>query len=459
MRLPDNEVLKRLDQTFSLTPKFSKPLVVGLGTTGLSIARFLDHHHFSFAVADSRSNPPSAKELSSLFPGTPFIGGLFDSQDFSAFTHLLVSPGIALTEPAIQVACDGGAKIVSDIDLFALSIDVPVIAVTGSNGKSTVTTLLGCMGEACGKKTAAGGNLGTAALDLLEQEAELYVLELSSFQLERSSALNAKAATVLNISADHLDRHWTMDGYAEEKRKVFNGDGVMVLNADDDRVAEMYEPQRQTRWFSIQKSQGFHVAKKDGIEYLADENRHFMRCDELSLEGRHNVANVLAALALGVAAGLDVEKMCVALKDFSGLEHRMQKVSRIGGINWVNDSKATNIGACIAALEGYDDKIILLAGGDAKGADMSELQETVRAKAKGVILMGKDAGLIEKALEGCVPLYHADSMEQAVQNAARLAKKGDTVLLSPACASLDQYRNYQQRGERFTEAVRALELD
>ncbi len=457
MRLPDDEVLGKLAQHFSLSQESSNVLIVGLGTTGFSVARFLARHHFRFAVADSRSNPPSAKELSALFPETPFIGGAFDSPGFSAFTHLVVSPGIALTEPAIQAACANGAKIVSDIDLFALSTDAPVIAVTGSNGKSTVTTLLGHIGGAAGKKTAAGGNLGTAALDLLEQEAELYVLELSSFQLERSSALNACAATVLNISADHLDRHRTMEAYAEEKRKVFNGDGVMVLNADDDRVVGMYEPQRQTRWFSISKATGFHVALKEGIEYLADEERLLMPCHDLPLEGRHNIANVLAALALGEAAGLGVEKMCAALKDFRGLEHRMQKVARTAGIDWVNDSKATNIGACIAALEGYDDKVILLAGGDAKGADMNELQETVRTKAKGVILMGKDADLIDKALDGCVPTYHALSMEQAVQKAGKLANRGDTVLLSPACSSLDQYKNYQQRGERFAGAVKALE--
>ena len=456
MRLSDDQVLKRLEQHFSLTPALSNVLIVGLGTTGLSVARYLASYHFKFSVADSREQPPASDKLLELFPKIQLMTGKFDAMDFSFASHLIVSPGIALTETFIQAACAKGAKIVSDIDLFALSTESPIIAVTGSNGKSTVTTMLGCMGEAAGKRTAIGGNLGTAALDLLNENAELYALELSSFQLERTCVLNAKAATVLNISDDHLDRHQTLEAYATEKQKIFKGDGVMVLNADDPLVACMQSSERETSWFSINKSADFHITHKNTCEYLSHNDNTLMLCKDLPLEGRHNMANALAALALGQAVGLSLEKMCAALKNFKGLEHRMQKVSQYKGINWVNDSKATNIGACKAALEGYNEKVILIAGGDAKGADMSELRPIIETKAKSVILMGKDASLIEKALDNCVPLHHADSMQQAVCCAAELAEQGDTVLLSPACASLDQYRNYQHRGECFAAAIKNL---
>ncbi|NOQ34451.1 MAG: UDP-N-acetylmuramoyl-L-alanine--D-glutamate ligase [Methylococcaceae bacterium] len=458
MRLADDEILGRLEKSFGLTPENSNILVVGLGTTGLSIARFLVRYHFKFKLVDSRNQPPMTAELFKEVPDVTLMSGNFDKVDFSKATHLIVSPGVALTEPTIKNVCKKGAVIVSDIDLFALSTDSPIIAITGSNGKSTVTTMLGEMGNAAGKKTAIGGNLGTAALDLLDGKADLYALELSSFQLERTSALNAAAATVLNISADHLDRHGTLASYAAEKQKIFNGNGVMVLNADDAVVVKMQTQARKPLWFSISESVGFHIAEKEGREYLAYEQDYLMPSSDVPLEGKHNLANALVALALGYAVGLELDKMCQSLKTFKGLEHRMQKVAQINGINWVNDSKATNIGACIAALAGYDEKVILLAGGDAKGADMSELRATITAKTKSVILMGKDAGLIENALGDCVPLYHADSMDNAVLCASKLVESGDTVLLSPACASLDQYKNYQQRGECFAAAVMALDV-
>jgi UDP-N-acetylmuramoylalanine--D-glutamate ligase len=449
-------IINSLKKNFALDPQSAKVLVVGLGNTGLSVAHYLQKLGFNFAIADSRAKPPLIDEFLQVMPDTPvFIGG-FNESAFKVASHLVVSPGVALTEKSIVKAIANGAKIVSDIDLFACSVNVPIVAITGSNGKSTVTTMLGEMAKCAGKKVGVGGNLGIPALELLEQSAELFVLELSSFQLERTTVLNAAAATVLNVSADHLDRHADIVKYAQEKQKVFSGNGVMVINVDDPIVNAMQEVGRRLVTFSIKKDADFYIDHKNGVEYLMHHKQCLMPLAQLPLEGRHNSANALAALALGVSIGLDAQAMCNALKTFKGLDHRMQLVAEIGGVTWVNDSKATNIGACVAALQGYERKVILIAGGDAKGADMNELTPVIKQKAKSVVLMGKDAGLIKQALNNCVPVYAAENMAQAVQISANLAKAGDSVLLSPACASLDQYKNYQDRGEQFSKAVLGL---
>ncbi|MDD5460350.1 MAG: UDP-N-acetylmuramoyl-L-alanine--D-glutamate ligase [Methylococcales bacterium] len=449
-------VTQLLKKNLALDLDISKVLVVGLGHTGISAARYLQKLGINFAVTDSRDKPPSIDVFLQEMPDVPVFTGGFNEAAFKVATHLVVSPGVPLTEKSIVKAIANGARIVSDIDLFASSVDVPIIAITGSNGKSTVTTMLGEMAKLAGKKVGVGGNLGTPALDLLESAAELYVLELSSFQLERTTLLNAAAATVLNVSADHLDRHADLAKYAQEKQHVFNGDGVMVINIDDPVVDGMREAGRRILTFSIKKNADFHIAFKGDVEYLMHDKECLMPLAELPLEGRHNAANALAALALGVSIGLDAQAMCTALKTFKGLDHRMQRVAEIGGVTWVNDSKATNIGACVAALQGYTRKVILIAGGDAKGADMNELTPAIKEKAKTVVLMGKDAGLIRQALNNCVPVYSAENMAQAVQISASVAAVGDSVLLSPACASLDQYKNYQDRGNQFSKAVLGL---
>lgn len=445
-----------LKNNFALDPQTAKILVVGLGDTGISVAHYLQGLNFNFAITDSREKPPMMEEFFQQMPDTPVFTGGFDEAAFKVATHLVVSPGVSLNERAIIKAIANGSKIVSDIDLFACSVDVPIVAISGSNGKSTVTTMLGEMAKAAGLEVGVGGNLGTPALDLLTLNAELYVLELSSFQLERTSALKAAAATVLNISADHLDRHVDIAEYAREKQRVFRGDGVMIINADDPVVYAMRDNVRKAYTFSINNKADFHLAYQGDTEYLMHNESRLMPLAELPLEGRHNAANALAALALGVAVGLDEQVMCEALRKFKGLSHRMQRIAEIRGVTWVNDSKATNIGACVAALQGYARKVILIAGGDAKGADMNELTPAIKEKAKSVVLMGKDAALIKRALNNCVPIYSADNMTQAVQIAAGLADAGESVLLSPACASLDQYKNYQDRGEKFTKAVLAL---
>ena len=424
-----------LQHTFNLTDA-SRIIIVGEGITGKSIARFLTDLGYFFVLVDSRVNP-------------------FTFDTFKEATHLFVSPGVSLNEPFIADALNNGAKSISDIDLFASLAKAPIVAISGANGKSTVTTMLGEMAQACNKNVGVGGNLGTPALDLLADDAQFYVLELSSFQLERTHVLNAVASTVLNISADHLDRHGDLVEYAKAKARVFAGDGVMVLNHDDDIVYGMRDTQRNTLTFSIKQQADFYLDN----DCLMHGERELMVLADLPLEGKHNAANALAAFALAHAVGLDIEACVIALKNFKALDHRMQLVSQKLGCSWVNDSKATNIGACIAALEGYDEKVILIAGGDGKGADMNELAPVIYEKAKAVILMGKDAKLIEVALNllpMIVPAYHAQDMREVVSIASHIAVMGDTILLSPACASIDQYKNYQDRGNQFAQAIEAL---
>jgi len=448
-------IVGALNEQLSLN-NASRVLVVGLGETGFSVAKFLHQYDIPFAVVDSREKPPLKEALLKQYPDTPLFTGGFDKAAFDVATHLLVSPGVSLQEESIKKAILAGVKIVSDIDLFACSTDKAIVAITGSNGKSTVTTMLGVMGSQSGVKTAIGGNLGVPALDLLDQTIELYVLELSSFQLERTSVLNATVATVLNVSEDHLDRHMDFKVYAQEKQKVFNGDGVMILNEDDAFVKAMVLENRTVKYFSTQKKSDFYLESRQGESWLMNAEQALMRQDDLPVEGLHNIANVLAALALGKVAGLSVESMTEALKTFKGLDHRMQKVACVNGVSWVNDSKATNIGACVAALQGYRHKVVLIAGGDAKGANMSQLVPAIKDKAKCVVLIGKDAALIENAMEGCVPAYRVETVKDAVNLAAELAEQGESVLLSPACASFDQFKNYQERGDKFTAAVMDL---
>jgi UDP-N-acetylmuramoylalanine--D-glutamate ligase len=450
-------VLGLLQKHFDLEPETAKILVVGLGSTGISVAHYLQKMGFKFAIIDSRKKPPLIDEFIEIMPDTPLFTGGFDDAAFKVATHLIVSPGLSLNEKSIMKAVANGSKIVSDIDLFACSVTEPIIAITGSNGKSTVTTMVGDMAKMAGKRAAIGGNLGVPALDLIEQRAELYVLELSSFQLERTNFLEATAAIVLNVSADHLDRHADLAQYAATKQRVFNGKGYMVINIDDPIVKAMQEADRNCYTFSSKTAADFCIAQSEAGEYLMGRGQALMPLSDLPLEGRHNAANALAALALAAAVDLDLTACCKALKRFKGLEHRMQKVATVNGVNYINDSKATNIGACIAALEGYTRKVILIAGGDAKGADMNELVPAIKEKAKCVVLMGKDSALIADALQNTeVPVYSADNMVQAVEIAATLAASGDSVLLSPACASLDQFKNYQDRGNKFAKAVLAL---
>lgn len=451
-------ILEMLDKQFSLNRLGSKILVVGLGKTGLSLAYYLRRLGLQFAIVDSRKKPPFNDELLAEMPDIAVFTGGFDQAAFAVATHIIVSPGVSMDEPMIQQAIAQGVRPLSDIDLFACSVTEPVVAITGSNGKSTVTTMLGDMVKAAGKRAAVGGNLGTPALDLLDQQAEIYILELSSFQLERTSQLNAVAATVLNISADHMDRYASLDAYVEQKCKVYDGNGVMLVNIDCPFGAEMQKSERELLTFGFQESADYSVIDTVDGESLALHGQAILPVSELLVVGVHNQANALAALALGHIIGLPEGAMCHALRHYKGLKHRVELVANIQGVSWVNDSKATNVGACIAALQGFKDaSVVLIAGGDAKGADMSDLVPLLKEKVKTLLLIGKDGTLIKQAVNGCISVFEVATVKKAVKKAAKIATSGDTVLLSPACASLDQFTDYKERGKVYADEVIRLE--
>lgn len=448
--------VKRKEVTDMMAGK-RRVLIVGLGKTGLSCARYLSAMGIKVAVTDSRETPPGLASLQAEMPDVAVFTGGFDEQVFSSADELIVSPGISLQHPLLQQACDQGKKILGDVELFAQQATAPVIAVTGSNGKSTVTSLVGVMAREAGKDVRIGGNIGKPVLELLEdQEPDCYVLELSSFQLEYTSSLNARVATVLNISADHMDRYHSMREYVQAKQRVFRGTGVMVLNRDDEGVMAMAEPLRKitTFGFSPAEKGDYGLLEKEGESWLCRGDTPLLNSNELLIPGAHNIANALAALAIGEAAEFPQSDMIRALKGFHGLAHRMQFVAESDGVRWYNDSKGTNVGATRAALLGMDSKVVLIAGGEGKGADFMELAPAVRDKARAVVLIGRDAGLIEQALDPECRIVHAQDMQDAVDKARSLAVTGDAVLLSPACASFDMFENYEQRGEVFSALVR-----
>lgn len=431
-------------------------VVVGLGRTGLSCVRFLVRQGRPVVVVDSRAEPPGLDELRRDFPAVACHLGGFDAELFRTAAELVVSPGVAWDEPALVTAREAGTVVMGDIELFARHARAPVVAITGSNGKSTVTSLVGAMAATAGREVRVGGNIGTPALDLIGPgEPDLYVLELSSFQLEATTSLDAAAAVVLNVSDDHLDRHGTLDHYAAVKAAVYHGTGTMILNLDDPMVAAMRVPGRRVVSFGIDTDAGdYRLLDRDGTTWLACRGEPLLAVSEMRIAGRHNRSNALAALALGEAAGLPMPAMLTALREFPGLEHRCQWVAEKGGIAFYNDSKGTNVGATLAALQGMPgEKVVLIAGGLGKGADFAPLRSAVAARARGVVLIGRDARLIETALAGAVPLLHAAGMEAAVAAAASIARPGDSVLLSPACASFDMFTGYAQRGEAFVAAV------
>jgi len=460
-------------------------LIVGLGTTGLSVARFLAKNAagrgvgspqgdtrgaesmegfrrqgLAFAVADSRMAPPGLAELHAECPGAEVHRGAYDAALFARFKTLVVSPGVAVAEPAIQAAAAAGAEIIGDIELFAGHVNAPVIAITGSNGKSTVTTLVGELLAAAGRRVAVGGNIGTPALDLLAGDAaDVYVLELSSFQLETTHGLKPLAGTVLNVSEDHMDRYADLAAYAGAKGEVYHGAGVAVVNRDDAwslGLAAQSDAARSVSFGLDAPAAGsWGMVEQDGEAWLARGDALLVRERDLTLRGRHNMANALAALALVETAGVDPASVIGALRRFGGLPHRSQFVGHFAAMDWVNDSKGTNVGATAAALAGQAAPVVLIAGGIGKGQDFSPLRPLLAGKARGVVLIGQDAGLIAEAWRGIVPMVRAADMGDAVQKAMEMGQPGDVVLLSPACASFDMFRGYDHRGEMFAAEVRA----
>lgn len=438
----------------------AKTLIVGLGATGLSCVRFLARQGMQLAVADTRQQPPGLEALNAEFPDIAVFLGPFDDGLFDTAERLVVSPGVPVATPQIAAARTRGVPVIGDIELFARAAEAPVVAITGSNGKSTVTTLVGEMARASGVRVAVGGNLGTPALDLLDAAVELYVLELSSFQLETTDSLQAAVATVLNVSPDHMDRYADVESYAAAKARVFRGAGVGVYNADDPRVAAMGGSD-DAWYFTLGESQDdkmFGVCAIDGQDYLCRGEQPVLAARELKIPGLHNRANALAALAIGTALGFELGLMLDVLRAFRGLPHRTEFVAEIDGVAWYNDSKGTNVGASIAALQGLDlgdaSRTVLIAGGECKGADFRALGPVLARCARAVVLIGRDAADIAAVVPAAVPRANAKDMDDAVAQAAGLAQPGDRVLLSPACASFDMFTGYAQRGDRFMQAVR-----
>ena len=437
--------------------KTCRTLVVGLGETGLSVARFLSRQGVPVAIVDSREQPPGLERLRTELPDdVALFLGEFNAGAFERAQQIVISPGVSMQEPQIAAAVARQVPVIGDIELFAQTVTAPVIAVTGSNGKSTVVTLLGAMARRAGLDVRVGGNIGTPALDLIkDEEPDLYVLELSSFQLETVHSLRPQAAVVLNISADHMDRYHDLQAYAAAKQSIFRQAALQVFNLDDPVVAALVDRARPHVGFTRQQpaANDYGLVEIDAVTWLVHGELRIMPASSICMTGQHNLTNALAALALGEAAGIPLHNMIETLAEFQGLPHRMQYVAEQGGVRWFNDSKGTNVGATLAAIEGFDEKLVLIAGGDGKGADFSPLAAVMQRKGRGVVLIGKDAALLEAVLQGVVPVRHAADMPQAVRLAAELSRHGDCVLLSPACASTDMYRNFEARGDAYVQAV------
>jgi UDP-N-acetylmuramoylalanine--D-glutamate ligase len=450
--------------------KGARVLVVGLGDTGLSMARWLQRRGAVVRVTDTRAAPPKAVALQRELPDLPLALGVAPDDEVSRADIVAVSPGVDRRTGAIARAAQRGVPVVGDVELFAQALATrgdapPVVAITGSNGKSTATAMAGQICAAAGLHPLVAGNIGLPVLDALtdiEGGAAMpgaVVLELSSFQLESTVSLRPHAATVLNLSEDHLDRYDDMHQYAAAKSRIFAGDGVQVLNRQDDWSAAMARTGRRVVTFGLDAPQGpedWGVAVADGAALLTRGAAALAPADALRVAGLHNAANALAAGALCRAIGVSDAAIVRGWQAFDGLPHRVKNINTINNISFFDDSKGTNVGATVAALTGMREPVVLIAGGDGKGQDFAPLAVAARGKARAVVLIGRDAPRIATAIGGDVPLLHAADMAQAVELALNAARPGDAVLLSPACASYDMYRNYIHRAEVFAAEVAAL---
>jgi UDP-N-acetylmuramoylalanine--D-glutamate ligase len=445
-----------------------KTVVAGLGKTGLSCARYLRYRGIDFSVVDSRLNPPGLQEFKVEFPDVDLELGGFNPATLMTAAELIVSPGISLQEPAIAAAARHGVSVCGDIDIFSREVSSPIIAVTGSNGKSTVVSLVGEMARSCGVAVGVGGNLDGAhampALDLLRQEPEsLYVLELSSFQLETTRQLNAEVAVVLNLTEDHMDRYASMQEYQQAKHRIFRGCKNFVVNRDDASSTPVQALDANSWSYGLDApgSGEFGIVRDESAEYLAFGDEKLLAVGEMKLVGRHNVSNALAALALGRAAGLPLVPMIRTLREFTGLPHRCQWLRKLNGIDFYNDSKGTNPGATVAAIrsigEAVPGAVVLIAGGLGKDADFTPLHAVVMQYVRTVVLIGRDAEKLAQVLNGVTEITFAADMQGAVQQAFEKAESGDAVLLSPACASMDMFTDFTHRGRVFAAAVEALQ--
>jgi len=438
-------------------------VVAGLGISGVSAVNFLHENGYRVAVTDSREVPPGHEQIPAAVQ-TSF--GQLDQDLLLQAEEIVISPGLDPQLPAIQAAIAKGIPVISEIQILRRATDKPIVAITGSNAKSTVTTLIGLMAQDAGVKVAVGGNLGRPALDLTHDDPDVYILELSSFQLEATSSLNAEVAVVLNMSEDHLDRHGDMAGYHAAKHRIFQGVKKVVYNRDDSLTRPLVPDVTPMQSFGLNAPdlKQYGILREDnGTIWLARGRERLLKSSEMYIQGTHNVANALACLALGEAIGLPMDKMLETLKAFKGLEHRCEFVKEVNGVRYYNDSKGTNIGATLAALDGLGaaieaqgGQVAIILGGQGKGQDFTALRESLQKYAKVAVLIGEDRSIIENAIAGTTTLLHAASLQQAVELCQQHTHAQDVVLLSPACASFDMFTGYPERGHRFVEYVNAL---
>lgn len=439
-------------------------VIVGLGATGFSCARFLKERGIPVAVTDTRSHPPHLEALQKLYPDVEVALGGLNTALLEKAAIIVLSPGVALREPAIAAQRARGVPIIGDIELFAQAVTVPVIAITGTNAKSTVTSLVGEMAAAAGYHVQVGGNLGVPALDLLTQDSavNLYVLELSSFQLETTHSLRPQVATILNITPDHMDRYENFAAYQAAKHRIYHQCHTAVCNRDDALTECGEKTSKRKLYFTLGTPQQdeFGILTQGQESYLAYEDRPLLAIKEIPVIGKHYQANALAALAVGYGFGLPFEPMLNVLREFKGLPHRCQFVREREGVKWYNDSKGTNVGATQAAIEGLggdiDGKLVLIAGGVGKNADFSSLVPAIEKYSRHIVLIGEAAEELATVIGHRIPVSFADTMDEAVKQAAKAAKPQDSVLLSPACASFDMFNNYEHRGQVFTEIVEKM---
>ena len=428
-------------------------VIIGLGLTGLSCVDFFLAQNVTPRVMDTRATPPGLDKLPETVER--YVGSL--NEDWLMAADLIVaSPGIALAHPALSRAADAGIEIVGDIELFCREAQAPIVAITGSNGKSTVTTLVGEMAKASGVNVGVGGNIGLPALMLLDPSRELYVLELSSFQLETTSSLHAAAATILNVTEDHMDRYpLGLQQYRAAKLRVYENAKVCVVNADDGLTMPVRGADERCVSFGVDVGD-YHLNRQQGETWLRVKGEKVLNVKEMPLTGQHNYSNALAALALADAVGLPRATNLKALTTFTGLAHRFQIVLDHNGVRWINDSKATNVGSTEAALNGLHvaGTLHLLLGGDGKSADFAPLQCYLTGDNIRLYCFGRDGG--ELAALRPEIATQTETMEQAMRLLAPMVKNGDMVLLSPACASLDQFKSFEQRGDVFARLAKEL---
>ena len=437
-------------------------IVIGLGLTGQSVARYLQQKNLAFAVCDTRDEPPNLTEFKRQFPDVPVYCGALNADLLSRASQLIVSPGVGLATPEIQLAINAGVEVVGDVELFLREVDAPVIAITGSNGKTTVTTLVNAMAQASGIKSSVGGNIGTPVLDLLVEPYELFVLELSSFQLETTDSLHAMAAVVLNVSDNHMDRYNCFDDYVAAKNRIYDSAKVAIINLDNSPAWAQASLGKVQVGFTVEGTTGENCSKIFTLQnqMLCCNDEAWISVSDVSIRTKHHLANLLAAFALGDSCGFKKEAMLSVARTFVGVPHRCQIILEKNDIVWVNDSKATTVAATTAALNSFgpmmSGNVILIAGGDGKDADFAPLTSLFEQYCRTVILLGRDAKKIAAIVPDTVESIVVNSLVEAVDAAKIKTQAGDVVLLSPACASTDMFKNYAVRGDEFAALAKKV---